>query len=213
MAFHLVAITGLNAVGDTFQFGFGVEDSTGTTQDVANGVATSFTSSFTQTIGGGTLKAQYAPSTSFTKVSVYRRSKTPGGPADELAEAALTGLVGSGSNTPLPPEIAICVSLLTGAPGRSNRGRMYMPAPSSTTANAVGQLSSAAPALFAGWAAAFFGDVNTVARTCVLWSRKNALSRAITQVSVGNQFDVQRRRQNSTPEAYTSVSVSQVLHA
>lgn len=210
MAFHLIAITGLNAVGDTFQFGFGVEDSTGTTQDVANAVADSFTQRFTSTHGGGTLKAQFAPNTSFLKVSAYRRSKTPGGPADELAETALTGLVGGGVPNPLPPEVAVCVSLLTGAPGRSNRGRMYLPAPHANAMDGVGKMTAAAQDVFVAWAAAFFGDVNTAARTSVLWSRKNALSRAITSVSVGNQFDVQRRRQNSTPEAFSTVAVSQI---
>lgn len=210
MAFHLIAISGTNPVGDTFQFGFGVEDSVGTTQDVANAVADSFTQKFTSTQGGGTLKAQYDVLTKFLKVAAYRRSKTPGGPADELAEVALVGLVGSGGGSPLPPESAICVSLLTGAPGRSNRGRMYLPGPTVSTVNTLGKMNSNVPSIFANWAAAFFGDVNTASRSSVLWSRKNALSRSITQVSVGDQFDVQRRRQNNGPEAYTAVAVSQI---
>lgn len=210
MAFHLVAIHGINAVGDIFQFGFGVEDSVGTTQDVADAVADSFTQKFTSTQGGGSFAGLFSSGVTFQKVSAYRRSKTPGGPADELAETALVALVGSGSTKALPPEAAACVSLLTGLPGRSNRGRMYLPALRVESLANNGTFNTTDVSVMSAWAAAFLGDVNTAARSAVIWSRKQAASKNITMVSVGNQVDVQRRRQNSLPETYTSTAVSQV---
>lgn len=214
MAFFQCAIVGQNAAGEAFRMGINVDSGSGLGESsaavVAGHIATNFTTKFTASIGGATLAEKYHTSTSFQKVVVYERPRDPSLPSIDIAEAPLTGLVGSTPTNPLPPETAVCVSFLTGVPGRSNRGRMYLPAPHSGLLTTSGRLVSTSATFFASWAAQLLSGINGSidGGDVVVWSRKGASTKNVTQVLVGDQFDVQRRRQNATPETYVSASVS-----
>lgn len=216
MPFFLSHIQGTNNFGDQFHMGFGVDSGAvgeSSAQVVADKIADVFIDKWTTSYGGITLQGQYPPGAKFEKAVVYERPRTAGGPSTELAEADLGPLTGTSGSATLPPEIAVCVSLLTNTAGRSGRGRMYLPAPVVATSDNKGLLSTGQQDMIKQWAAAFFGGINTQAGTdlnCVVWSRKTGQTHSITRVSVGNQFDVQRRRQNSLPETYLTSDVSQV---
>lgn len=217
MPFFQVAIVGVGSVGEAFRMGLSIDSgATGeqSAQAVADRVADQFTTKFDQAFGGRSFKEQIPAGTTFQKVLAYERPKDPNAASEETAETLLTGLTGGVGVPALPPEIAVCVSLLTGAPGRSNRGRMYLPAltSASNATNANGTITTATQGTIASWAAALIGGINTTgagtAMTVMVWSRVHQSTRPVTRVQVGNQYDVQRRRQNSTPEAYTGVDVS-----
>lgn len=215
MPFFQAALIGTNPVGDQFHAGFSVETSAlgeQSAQALAEHIAEAWESTFNQNFSGQSLMGQYTTGTHFTKVVTYERPKDPAGKAIEVGEKGLVAQAGDDGGPNLPPETAVCISLLTGAPGRSRRGRMYMPAPSSVVLAPDGKLDAGFQTIFANWAGAFFGAVNNTLNgvKVVVWSRKNASTADVTQIAVGNQLDVQRRRQNNGPETYQIVDVSQV---
>jgi hypothetical protein len=129
-----------------------------------------------------------------------------------IGEFAPSGAIpaGSGGN-PLPSEVAVCVSLVTGVPGRSYRGRMFLAGVASNDSGADGLLAAGAPLIFANAALAFLEDITANFHTLVpakaitmgVLSVRRGVITPIGSTRCGNQFDVQRRRRNGTPEVYT----------
>lgn len=213
MPFFQTAISGSLPGGDIFRSGFAVETGIGgeaSAQEIADTIASAFNDNWLKVLDGFTFAIKFPPTVVFQKILVYERPKTPLGASSEQAEATLGNKAGTSSEATLPPECAVCVSLLTGAPGRSARGRMYLPPVAKNVIGTNGQLGTSDAKLFADWAAAFFGQINNIATDAnvVVWSRKNASTRNVTRVQVGNQIDMQRRRQNSAPETYQATDVS-----
>lgn len=217
MAFFTAQIIGNQPNNEQFIIGLNVDTGIGgesSSQVIADHIKTAFASAWPATIAAlGTMASKYPAGLNWQKVMVYERPTTMPSHATEVAEAPFSPvLVGSGSGTVLPPETAVCISLLTGAPGRSRRGRFYMPAPISTTLTTTGSLTGGVRDLFAGWAAKLVGDVNdaSAGTNVVVWSRKLGTTFNVVQVAVGDQFDIQSRRQNNTAESYTYEDVSLV---
>lgn len=109
----------------------------------------------------------------------------------------------------------LTVSLLTGAPGASNRGRLYLPylagqlnngrVPGSNTATLATQMGQWLKDL--GNAANGFGGEGGV-NACVASNTAGRLRR-VSSVRVGNRLDTQRRRAESEKEVYSVASVPQ----
>lgn len=213
MAHHKIVISGTNAIGDAFQFGFSVdtEVSGSTLQQTVDAVKTSFDQKWAGSQpSGGAFKDFFTSGTTFSKVTGYARPLDPTGDATDVAEATFSGKVGEGTGSSLPAEASTVVSLLTGQPGKRRRGRMYLPAMTAGSLATDGKLSTSRQESTAQWAAAFLGDVNDGFKFACVWSRTNMALYRITGVVVGNQVDVQTRRQNAIPETYYTQSVSQV---
>lgn len=123
----------------------------------------------------------------------------------------------NGSNlTPMPGSVALCVSLLSGRPGASYRGRLYLPA-FSAGLGANGRLTNPVPNDVATEAAAFIKSVSdglplgvgsTLNNAPAVVSSKGHTIR-VASVRVGNRLDSQRRRTESEKEAYSSAAVAQ----
>lgn len=129
----------------------------------------------------------------YTRVYVY----PAGGPrAAYVGEHIGTPLAGNSSRL-LPLQSAVVVSERTGLSGRSNRGRMYLPA-ANIGAGGNGQLSTAqAQTVADGWATCFSdwnasGDNGTV----VVVSPTHGTHEPVSQIIVDTRLDVQRRRAN-----------------
>lgn len=211
MAQFRASIIGTNAYGDTTDFGFGVDDPLSTSaQDVADAVATAWNQHFPTAFGSKSVKELYRTDQTFTTVRAYRLANYGNDPALQVAEAPLTQAAGSASVMSLPAECAICVSLLTGVPGRSYRGRMYFPATTYGVLENNGTLTTPARQAFSGFTAALFGDVNNGQRFVSVISRTKSLATHVTAVSVGSHVDTQSRRQNAGPETYYVTAVSQI---
>lgn len=132
-----------------------------------------------------------------------------GAPAGQQGASTATPVAGVGT-VEMPPQVALVLTLLTGQPGGSYRGRMYLPAAgapassSGTTSRGsqgnvdnLGDLlvsiADAAPEIAATLPAVVSERLSTVT--------------AVTQVRLGNRLDTQRRRSDSIVETYYTTSI------
>lgn len=129
-----------------------------------------------------------------------------------LAQAAETTLPtpATGSGVPSKPQqTAWCVSLLTGRPGRSYRGRLYLPAWSNPSLDAGFRVVAASRTTtltaFNSWLRAV-GDACPTAGTQgpVVVSQTRGTLAFVTQVQLGDILDTQRRRRDSMVEQRTT---------
>ena len=112
----------------------------------------------------------------------------------------------------MPPQAATVVSLLTGRPGRSYRGRIYVPAWGGSLVSPGGRLGSPTTTQVAE-------NVRTIKDICVdecpatfvpkmvVYSPKLDVVTPVTQLSVGDVVDTQRRRRDSMVEVRATVPV------
>jgi hypothetical protein len=132
------------------------------------------------------------------------------GPETSAATSSATAVAGTVTGTPPPPQVAVVVTLRTATPGRSFRGRVYMPA------QVIAQDGVVAGAQMTALNAALQAIVDAIEIRCAaagsnlawyVWSPTRGAGAAITQVSVGSQCDTQRRRDRAV-ESYTNFPVT-----
>jgi len=131
-----------------------------------------------------------------------------------LLEWTSSNPTGVGSGTQLPPQNSIVASHRTGQVGARGRGRMFLPPATSSVVNAgkvdgakAGLVRDAQIALLEGCA---FDGVGVSAPRIrpVVAGVPYVNYGVITQVSVGNIMDTQRRRRNRLSETVTTGSVT-----
>lgn len=181
-----VVLSGHLAGGEIFQTGFyiaGAPVDQATTQGIADGFASNWVAS-----AGDAARSILAGSSGYDKVTVYSYVAAGPAPASFVGEAALVG-VGTGGGQ-LPNQIALVATLLTGAAGRRNRGRMYLPA-NGMPLTGHQALLSLATSVATGMVAIFsqFDDAGVVVVSGVAGT-----ARRVTSVRVDTRPDVQRRR-------------------
>lgn len=127
--------------------------------------------------------------------------------------AEVTGLNHAGTgNMSKVPQTALVISYLTGRPGRSYRGRAYWPACGATISTSTGRLTSPSTNLVA---TSFLDLTDQVIDSCpganavvpVVYSGKLNLVTPVTQYSVGDVLDTQRRRRDTLVETRSTVDV------
>jgi len=135
---------------------------------------------------------------------------------DELlafsVQASTTPSAGSGSQT-MTNQSALVVSLRTDTPGPSGRGRIYWPCLNAPL-DATGRLNSAAVTPFLtdmktyllGMRSALATAFPLIGFDLAVRSVKTGQTPHVTRIQVGNVIDTQRRRRDTLPESYTSVS-------
>lgn len=153
--------------------------------------------------GGPTpgIASHYTSTTGLSSVVAYHLDESDG-KAIERGEG-IPSHVGGGSGSPLPQEVAVCISLRTLVPGPRGRGRAYMPAPIVGDVLATGRFDSLACGDFATSYAAMLQYMASQGWTACLFTPGQA-SRDITSVDVGDVFDAQRRRRDKLVEVRTS---------
>lgn len=147
-----------------------------------------------------TLKGYVSSSGSIQRVRTYSYPDV-GAPADRQGVSVGAALVGAGSAN-MPPQCSMVVTLLTGIPGKSTRGRFYWPHVGGTVSNGgksslVGQTTATAfSGLLSNWGTLIDGvDI----RPAVV-SEKTGLITPVSTVSVGDVIDTQRRRRDGLVE-------------
>lgn len=113
-----------------------------------------------------------------------------------------TSFAGTGGTNALPPQIAICASLLTDFAGGSNRGRMYLPGPVNGQTTTAGKLTTAASGVIATALSAAFAACLATGGGIVIQVYSPTLRSltTVTAVGVGDVLDTQRSRRNSLLE-------------
>lgn len=115
-----------------------------------------------------------------------------------------SALVGAAAGNPLPPEVALVVSLRTALANRTGRGRFYLPQLAATALDADGLLSDAAQTGLVNALQDAWSGSNAAGENPVVYSRTARATRVITSFDIGDVFDVQTRRQNSLTQQRTS---------
>lgn len=127
--------------------------------------------------------------------------------ADSTAVSPITSGAGTGSN-PLAYQLALCSTLRTAHAGRSYRGRMYWPCDSAAVSS-PGLLPSAKVDDIADAIGTFFDECNnhdSGTRFVVVASTTLSVATPVTQVTVDNRLDVQRRRAASQGSTHTGTA-------
>jgi hypothetical protein len=103
---------------------------------------------------------------------------------------------GSGVVQALPPECSVVVTLRTQFRGRSNRGRIYLPAYTTSSLTTGGVLSSGIPAAIVAQCSGFQTAIGALTYSWVVASYLNAGVNTISSWFVDTNIDVQRRRKS-----------------
>jgi len=123
------------------------------------------------------------------------------------AESAAIASPGTLTGTGSPIDTCLVVSLRTGIPGRSQRGRMYLPCHEGATVT-TGMLASATATLYNTSTKALFDTANTLTTNkVVVVSRTHGSYETVKSLVADNKPDVQRRRENRLAPAATDIKV------
>lgn len=137
-----------------------------------------------------------------TEIRVY--AYPAGGPrASFVGVAPIASGNGTDTSGYLPLQVAPVLTLLTGASGRRNRGRMYLPLTGFSMMGSNHLLSTTATDAITSAAATFFSALGPAYPPVVL-SIVGSSHRAITEVAMDNRPDVQRRRANKEGATHRS---------
>lgn len=113
---------------------------------------------------------------------------------------------GSTASSQLPPQLAVVLSLRTGARGPGGRGRMYLPLTGGTLSN--GRITSANQTTITATGKAFLEAIHAIGPLPSVVNQKKQTYSAIDRVEVGDLMDVQRRRRNNFVEDYVTAGLS-----
>ena|ERR1700722_6469412 len=117
----------------------------------------------------------------------------------ETANTATTiALPGTAASDALPAQCSLCVSWTSSTPGRSGRGRMYLPQFTAgfLSAAGTGLITTACQTIVKTAATNLLASLNSSGLTPSLVSRTTKVVTPITGGSVDNIIDTQRRRRD-----------------
>jgi hypothetical protein len=115
----------------------------------------------------------------------------------------------------MPSQVAVAVTLGTGYPGASNRGRFYWPGLGAGVAQngRQGNIDTQALATdVAGWIPELEGagaSVITPSLRLNVLSTTKATAKPVTEVRIGDRLDIQRRRADKEKETYSVAVVAE----
>lgn len=136
-----------------------------------------------------------------TTVTINEQTEGQIARADDDAQ-----LPGVATDSMLPFQVALVVSLSTTLANRHGRGRFYLP-PLTAASLAQGRLAPAAQTTVASSVQALFSGLNGGNLTPVVRDRVGHISTVVTSASVGDVFDTQRRRRNKLVEERATIVV------
>lgn len=163
-----------------------------------------------------TLKTITSTAVRSTVVRVEQRQDN--GVLTAAAEAAWAQLGSSGAGASKPPQTAVVFSLRTGIPGARRRGRIYWPALAATIDATTLRMTSVATTALSTQMAAYLDKIETALKEAIspspslsdfalaVYSPTDRVCTDVKTIMVGDVLDVQRRRRDKIPEAYTSHS-------
>jgi hypothetical protein len=119
-----------------------------------------------------------------------------------------TPLVGLDSSGPLPPQLAVCVSLKTAVNTRRGRGRFYLPGLCKGGINSTnGRIGTGTMSTIVDAVANYQTALNALGVGLGVNSRADSVVRPVTSARIGNVLDTIRRRRDHLVEVYEAVSV------
>jgi hypothetical protein len=140
------------------------------------------------------------PDCSYTGLRLY--CYPAGGPKAQFIAEAVANPAPGNSGSVMPYQVAMCVTLLTGAAGRRARGRMFIPASGGSLDAAhmfIHEQVNEVGTAIAGW----LTGMQAGASKPVVLSTTDGSSRPIVATDCDNKPDIQRRRANKVVGTYT----------
>jgi hypothetical protein len=133
------------------------------------------------------------------------------GTLSSQAEHARAAPVAGTGTSPHPFQTSLVLSLRTGTPGASGRGRLYFPATGAAINVLTLRPSSALVSSALLGAKTLLTSITTALNVTLVndavlsvWSRNGASTAPVNSIQMGDVFDVQRRRRDALLEAYTT---------
>jgi hypothetical protein len=211
-------ILGTGVGGETWVTTLHTESSTGL-GDVGSAFNT-----FASDIGSGALAALWSTNFHIVQTVTDQLDDVTGRNVAQLAGSVT--LAGTAVDKPQSPRACVVVSLKTTTPTRGGHGRMFWPAPTAASIDALGKLTDAASTAFSTAFGAALTDLAfttvpviyhrpTIARTtynkrtgvATVHAASAATTIPITRVAVNSKLGTQRRRTDQTPSVYTQATV------
>jgi hypothetical protein len=194
MTVYLHRYNGVLPAGDIFSFGW--HGTTTLSLSLSHNNALTWESTFWEGGGGAVgYNTVLVPGVNLQNVTTYQLDTVFPYRTVAVASSDFTDPGLSVANS-LPQDVSVVVSLRTDTPGRTGRGRIYLPAPDVTTLTANGELKTATQTNVAFAAQTAFGLVVLAGEVPVIFSRSTGLAKDIIRVGVGTVFDRQSRRVN-----------------
>lgn len=155
------------------------------------------------------LKTQYNGTTVLVRQRVDDIDITTGRIVNGVDVVIASPVAGTNGSDNLPVECSPVITLRTGLSGSSYRGRMFMPAPVSSTLNNAGNMLIGFNNNQIDNTATYFDAINAGSTdfTVGVYSRKHSSFQPISSIDQGNVMDVHRSRRRSLVESRYSVSI------
>lgn len=193
---------------EIFQTGFWLIDNAPVNQAAATDLATQLVlSAATDLIPQA--KTLITNGSSYLGLTVYAYP-SGGTQSQYIGQANFASPVVGTASAQMPLQVSMCVTLLTGVAGRTNRGRMFLPANgaplnlSQFTTTQVDSVCLAVATFIKNWNSAHgaaFGNIGVVSST-------RGSSRKMTAVKVDSRPDIQRRRANRFLATYSKTNAA-----
>lgn len=191
-----VIIGGTLPGGEQFAYGYQLKRTGATTQFQLDQLAGACTAALKNNFLTAGVRGLIASSVIHQTVTLYLY--TGGATASLISQSTGINVAGLDASACLPNQCAQVVTLNTGIPGRSSRGRSYlMPLSCGRILTGTGQISNADCVLLANAFAAMLGAVKASSPEAglpVVASGTKGSSLPITSVAVDSKVDTQRRR-------------------
>jgi hypothetical protein len=150
--------------------------------------------------------AQNETTTTYTQLQAYYRPGPGGTPL--LVSSVVVAKAGTSATSNIWPwQCCMVATLLTGFPGRKERGRMYLPCNRPVGVTAVHQFNATATGAVSGSLALALHNINALPlATNGLFAQPLNSTRLYQRVAVDNRPDIQRRRTDKLPSSASAVT-------
>jgi hypothetical protein len=192
-----------------------LDDTTAVTPDLPQTIANQVRDAWAKFILGGNdgslpQNEQFAGGTAWDRVTCYPVNAL--GKATAVAEATFGPTVKGSESFALPAQTALVVTTLTGSPGRSARGRMYLGGLGRSILGGDGRLTAPRQTAITTAFGKFLVAVRSRPNLGDLWrpvvvSPTTGTARKITAITVGDLTDTMRSRRTSLREIRASAVV------
>lgn len=159
-------------------------------QVINDSLATTIAASGPFTTLTGVLKTGINTSSNYTALDIYLYTGSQAATSHGHAGFLVTGT----GTTPHPNQISLVVTLRTATPGRSGRGRMYLPANGIGMTTTNGQMNSSTVDSIVDALGVWFGVRNSIVPSVAVVSQTSTAYHLVTSVDADYVGDVQRRR-------------------